>query len=272
MTQEKRVAFIYDAWEKLRKDNVVTKEINNLINYEHSYDRCADKMLQILVSRFSHNDYVKKLFNKLELKKDLMFHDTYKYIGFHGVDSESELEIQTIDKYAYVMFRPIRGTSPANMFNEFTTELLKTKLSNFDPHNVNWYYVERKEQYSGHISLQWYRWDVQWNGEQYFTKWDEHASPRMIKCTPIEEMEINRKPNNEENIVKRTCQELGLTQKELANLVGVTTSAISQWNSEVPRMAEVALTLLIENHHLKKDIESILNGQKTIQRLLTNKN
>ena len=33
----------------------------------------------------------------------------------------------------------------------------------------------------------------------------------------------------EENLVKKTCRELGITQKELANNVGVSNQTISDW-------------------------------------------
>ncbi|MCD4699779.1 MAG: helix-turn-helix domain-containing protein [Phycisphaerae bacterium] len=74
--------------------------------------------------------------------------------------------------------------------------------------------------------------------------------------------------SDKQNIVKSTCQELGITQKELAERLGVTTSAISQWNTDVPKMAQIALELLIENHRLNKDIQDILKGHKAINRLL----
>jgi DNA-binding XRE family transcriptional regulator len=73
--------------------------------------------------------------------------------------------------------------------------------------------------------------------------------------------------SNEENIVKKTCKELGITQKELAEKFGLTASAISQWDNEVPKTAQIALELMIENNQLKKDLKYIIEGQKTLNRL-----
>lgn len=71
----------------------------------------------------------------------------------------------------------------------------------------------------------------------------------------------------EPNIVKVTCKELGISQKELADKFGISTSAISQWGADVPKTAQVALELMIENHQLKKDLKTLVEGHKTLSRL-----
>lgn len=69
------------------------------------------------------------------------------------------------------------------------------------------------------------------------------------------------------NIVKRACKELGITQKELADRLGITPSAISQWGNDVPKTAQVAIELMMENNQLKKDIKVILEGHAVLNRL-----
>ena len=55
-----------------------------------------------------------------------------------------------------------------------------------------------------------------------------------------------------ENIVKKVCKELGITQKELAEMLEVSTSAVSLWSKgDIPKTAKVALELLLENKKLK---------------------
>ncbi len=58
----------------------------------------------------------------------------------------------------------------------------------------------------------------------------------------------------EENIIKHTCQELGITQKELAQRTGLSVSAISKWNqgAKIPNSAEKTFNLLVENFKLNK--------------------
>ncbi len=52
----------------------------------------------------------------------------------------------------------------------------------------------------------------------------------------------------EENIIKHTCQELGITQKELAEITGYARETISRWKSsnELPKSAENHLFLLVK--------------------------
>jgi transcriptional regulator with XRE-family HTH domain len=51
----------------------------------------------------------------------------------------------------------------------------------------------------------------------------------------------------EENLVKKTCRELGITQKELAEKIGVNKNTVSEWaNNKKPisKLVETTLTLL----------------------------
>jgi len=46
-----------------------------------------------------------------------------------------------------------------------------------------------------------------------------------------EQNEVNSK-RSEENLVKKTCKELGITQKELAERIGVSVQTLSRWNQD----------------------------------------
>lgn len=62
--------------------------------------------------------------------------------------------------------------------------------------------------------------------------------------------------NKEENIVKQTCKELRITQKELSEILDVPQSTISGWaTTNIPKMAELSLNLLIENKQLKGKLD-----------------
>lgn len=59
-----------------------------------------------------------------------------------------------------------------------------------------------------------------------------------------------------ENIVKQTCKELGITQKELSEMLDVPQSTISGWaTTNIPKMAELSLSLLVENKQLKEKLD-----------------
>jgi len=60
----------------------------------------------------------------------------------------------------------------------------------------------------------------------------------------------------EQNIVKRTCKELGITQKELAERLGVNDGTVRQWSSQTkpPEWAIKFMNVLIENKLLNERV------------------
>jgi len=66
--------------------------------------------------------------------------------------------------------------------------------------------------------------------------------------------------NKEEvNIVKKVCAELGINQRELAEILKVNDGTIRQWSSkgEVMPNVKVTLNLLLENNQLKKKFDKL---------------
>ena len=66
---------------------------------------------------------------------------------------------------------------------------------------------------------------------------------------------INATENSESNLVRRLTRERGITQDQLAQELGITQGAISQWN-EVPyrRVLEIERLTGIPRHELRPDI------------------
>ncbi len=72
----------------------------------------------------------------------------------------------------------------------------------------------------------------------------------------------------DENIVKATCRELGITQKELAERLDVPQSTVSGWaKNDIPKMTQFALELLIENKHLKDNLNIFKQAHKIASEL-----
>lgn len=72
-----------------------------------------------------------------------------------------------------------------------------------------------------------------------------------------------------QNIVKRVCKELDITQRELAEILKVNEGTVRQWSSkgEVMPNVEVTLNLLLENHQLKMRLDKIKGFAELIQEL-----
>ena len=76
-------------------------------------------------------------------------------------------------------------------------------------------------------------------------------------------------PNyKENNIVKRVCTELGITQRELADRMEIPESTVARWKSgDLPRLAELYLKALLENIDLKSKLEAIRQAHEIISKL-----
>ena len=73
---------------------------------------------------------------------------------------------------------------------------------------------------------------------------------------------------DETNMVKKVCKELEINQSELSQRLGVSTSAISEWNKgNIPKMAELALKLMLENREQRNQLKSIKEIFSIIQKI-----
>jgi transcriptional regulator with XRE-family HTH domain len=63
----------------------------------------------------------------------------------------------------------------------------------------------------------------------------------------------------EENLVKKTCRELGITQKELAEKIGVHDVTVRNWTSKgkIPEIAKNFMLLLLEKKEYTNYISKI---------------
>jgi transcriptional regulator with XRE-family HTH domain len=74
----------------------------------------------------------------------------------------------------------------------------------------------------------------------------------------------------EENLVKKTCKELGITQKQLAEKLGISDRTLSKYaTNKIPKNIENHLKLILENKK-QKDVfknlkSSILEVQNQIE-------
>lgn len=62
---------------------------------------------------------------------------------------------------------------------------------------------------------------------------------------------------NNENIVKKTCRDLGLTYRELGDIIGLTEGSIKRLvaTDEVNNQVKASINLLLENIKLKEEIK-----------------
>jgi DNA-binding XRE family transcriptional regulator len=78
----------------------------------------------------------------------------------------------------------------------------------------------------------------------------------------------------EENLVKKTCKELGITQKELAKKIGVKPESL---NSSISRgkislQVEHSLNMLLQINELQKELENYKILGNSIKQIINNSN
>jgi len=73
--------------------------------------------------------------------------------------------------------------------------------------------------------------------------------------------------NKEENLVKKTCKELGITQKKLAEKMGVSESGLKTALSKNSLSNQMVknIELLLENVKLQKEIEKTKDFKKNMK-------
>ncbi len=71
------------------------------------------------------------------------------------------------------------------------------------------------------------------------------------------------------NIIKQVCKELGITQKELAERIGIPSGTVSRWAStgDIPKTARLALELLLENKELKEKLKVLALLKNTLENI-----
>ncbi|MCF6207442.1 MAG: helix-turn-helix domain-containing protein [Sulfurovum sp.] len=76
--------------------------------------------------------------------------------------------------------------------------------------------------------------------------------------------------SEKQNIVKETAKALGMTQKELAERIGVSESTLRKWSSEdgqVPDSAKVTLNLLLELDNKNKILANLKKAFSDLQNI-----
>lgn len=74
---------------------------------------------------------------------------------------------------------------------------------------------------------------------------------------------------SENNIVKQVCKELGVTQKELAEELGVSEGTVNRWASkpeEVTPQAMKTFNLILENVELKRKVNKYSDFFKMLKK------
>lgn len=84
----------------------------------------------------------------------------------------------------------------------------------------------------------------------------------VLKTENGDELYVLEWHYEKQNIVKRVCKELGITQRELADRIGVASNTPAQWATQTtpPDMAVKFMELLIEHEKTKRQLDKFKQG------------
>lgn len=89
----------------------------------------------------------------------------------------------------------------------------------------------------------------------------------VLKTENGDELYVLKWHYEKQNIVKRVCKELGITQRELAERIGMSADSlnVAVSNNKISKMTEAAVNLVLEVETLKKELlkyENLKNALK----------
>ncbi|MGI7210305.1 helix-turn-helix domain-containing protein [Campylobacter coli] len=104
-------------------------------------------------------------------------------------------------------------------------------------------------------------------GRQRVIKWTLEGVYKLFdKIKKLKER--NKMTEEKENIVKKVCKELNITQRQLSEMLEIPESTIARWKSgDLPRLTELFLKTMLENIELKRKLETIKKAHKIISEL-----
>lgn len=82
----------------------------------------------------------------------------------------------------------------------------------------------------------------------------------------LKHVSIRQEKKPKSNVVKSACEELGITQKELAGILQIPEGTVSSWavKNEIPRLGKKAIEFYTQNQKNQKVIENYKNFVKLL--------
>ena len=80
----------------------------------------------------------------------------------------------------------------------------------------------------------------------------------VLKTENGDELYVVKWHFEKQNIVKRACKELGITQRELAERIGMSADSLRTLSAkgQISMQTEAAINLVLENENLKRELEN----------------
>lgn len=220
-----------------------------------SFDEYCQYLLENIIIKFSDTKPAKELFKRLKI--DGVFKVAEDITNTNGIEIEYKGEYLPfrldLENYSAMGFSLGYSTSSAK---QLSLAILATASND-------------KYAKKYHIEFQDYLLNILNNPKNFL------GTKQEISYIQIQQWIINKKREDMKNIVKYTCNELGITQKTLSEKIGVSEGTVNRWSAkpdEVPEQTKKTLQLLLENNQLKENQEKLLTAISLLEEVKNSQN
>ena len=256
MNNTNKSGVILKYWNKIEQSKSFQESDYLERNDTESFDEYCQRVLENIILKHSSNKFAKLLFKRLTI--DGVFKVVEDETNSNGVEVIYKNEYLSfrldLQEHSTMGFSLGDGTSSAR---QLSLAILATASN--DKYALK-YYDEFKPFLLKTLN----------NPKDLLGKKQE------ISYIKIQQWILNKKREDMKNIVKYVCNELDITQKALAEEIGVSEGTVNRWSAkpeDVPLQTQKTLKILLENAQLKENQKklktalSLLNEVKNAQNI-----
>lgn len=252
MNNTDKSGVILKFWQEIEQDKSF-KDIDHIERGDESFYEYCQLLLEHIILNFPNNKYAKSLFKRLKI--DGVFKVVEDETNSNGVEIiynneylPYRLDLKSHSKMGFSLGD---GTSSAN---QLSLAVLATASN--DKYALKYY-----EEFRAFLLKTL-------NNKKLLEK-------KEISYIQIQQWIIKKKREDMKNIVKYVCNELNITQKALAEEIGVSEGTVNRWSAkpeDVPLQTQKTLKILLENAQLKENQKKLETALSLLEEVKNTQN
>ena len=193
-----------------------------------------------------------------------------------GINEQADIFIQAIDLYfRHDYMKEIWSDDKINKY--LLTEVNSVKFIYNNIEKIEQFILENEDSFNKlEIILKIHLARLVLNGKKIDDSYIRKANQEIIHQDISElrehrwefQAEIDKDYEKSSSVVRLACQELGLTQKELAERLEVSKPSVDRWAStgEIPESSKKLILFLLENENLKKELNELKHALRVLHK------
>lgn len=255
MNNTDKSGVILKFWDEIEKSKSFTDDDYLERERDESFDEYCQRLLESAVLKFSDNKFAKLLFKRLKMDG-----------VFKVVDDETNPNgIEIIYNNEYLPYRlDIAAHSDYGFsLGDGSSSARQLSLAILATASNDKYALKYYDDFMPFLLK------VLNNPKDLLGKKQE------ISYIQIQQWIINKKREDMKNIVKYVCSELDITQKALAEEIGVSEGTVNRWSAkpeDVPLQTQKTLKILLENAQLKENQKKLETALSLLEEVKNTQN